>query len=385
MSLREKWEATWRQLGAAPPLGVFEEVMARYAEAHRRYHTVRHLEECFEVLARVRGEAERPGEVELALWFHDAVYDTKRHDNEQRSAQWARSVVGRTRLDVDVGDRVAALVMATRHDATPVGADACVLVDVDLSILGAEPLRFDEYERQVREEYRWVPEAAFRRERRKILRGLLERPALFNTARMRESLERRARANLERSLALLKPDLGLALDLAVVGIGVAVIAALTRGLGVRIELAAAAAALLWLVYFGVVRSRVRRRSPLSIRPRAPAAESPYAVICDDERVTVTTLGKNPESVRWADVTSVLIKIDDSALSQPWWIVRGENGGCMYPNDAHGAEAALDRLAGRLPGFDYAAVIKAMGLTSGGVIVWPSAPAPAERRDDTADA
>jgi predicted metal-dependent HD superfamily phosphohydrolase len=332
---------------------VFEEVVARYAEAHRHYHTVRHLEECFDVLERVRREAERPGEVELALWFHDAVYDTKRHDNEERSAEWAQSVTAEAGVDASVGQRVAALIMATRHDATPVGADACALVDVDLSILGAEPLRFDEYERQVREEYRWVPEPVFRRERRKILRRLLARPALFNTARMRESHERRARANLERSLARLKPWAN-----------------------------ASAAAARVLYYLGLRRGL---RPPLGSTRRGTGAESSYAVSCDDDGVTVARDGKTVESVRWADVTAVLIRIDDSFLPQPWWIVRGANGGCMYPNDARGAEAALERLASRLPAFDYAAVIKAMGLSSGGVIVWQRTPAAVERRSDEADA
>ena len=303
------------------------------------------------MLDRVRGEAERPGEVELALWFHDGIYDTRRHDNEQRSAEWARSVATDAGLDASVAERVAALIMATRHDATPVGADACVLVDVDLSILGAEPLRFDEYERQVREEYRWVPAPMFRRERRKILRRLLARPALFNTARMRESHERRARANLERSLARLKPWAG-----------------------------AIAAAARVLYYLGL---RPGLPPPLGLTRRGNAAESAYAVSCDDDGVTVARDGKTVESVRWPDVTAVLIKIDDSFLPQPWWIVRSANGGCMYPNDARGAETAIDGLGSRLPGFDYAAVIKAMGLTSGGVIVWQSTAA--QRRSGRVDA
>jgi flavin-binding protein dodecin len=102
-------------------------------------------------------------------------------------------------------------------------------------------------------------------------------------------------------------------------------------------------------------------------------------------MTVARDRKKVESVRWADITSVLIEIDDTWLPQPWWIVRGANGGCMYPNDARGAEAALERLASRLPAFDYAAVINAMGLTSGGVIVWQSTPADLQRRNDAADA
>jgi len=225
MSLNERWGATWRALGAAPPQGLFEEVIGRYAEGQRHYHTQRHLEECFEVLDAVRADPERPAEIELALWFHDAVYDTRRHDNERRSAEWARSVADGAGLDAAVGERVAALIMATRHEATPAGADAGVLVDVDLSILGAEAQRFDEYERDVRAEYDWVPEAVFRRERRKILEQILGRERIYSTQRMRESHEARARANLTRSLAALarrKPrPVQAALALAIVAAGIA--------------------------------------------------------------------------------------------------------------------------------------------------------------------
>ena len=224
MSLHDAWVATWRALGAAPPPGLFEEVLARYSEAHRHYHTARHLEECFAQLDTVRVEAERPGEVEFALWFHDAVYETRRHDNEQRSAEWARLVADQAGLDAGVGGRVAALIMATRHDAQPVGPDACVLVDVDLSILGAEPLRFDEYERDVRQEYGWVPTPVFRRERRKILRSFLERPQIFQTPPMHAAREQRARANLARSLRKLRPRMPYRIAVALAGAALALAA-----------------------------------------------------------------------------------------------------------------------------------------------------------------
>jgi len=204
MSLNQQWRSTWERLGAAAPLGVFEELIAAYGEAGRHYHTGRHLEECFAQLEVVRGEALRPGEVELALWFHDAIYDTRRHDNEQRSAEWARAVVAQAGLDAAVGERVAALIMATRHDAVPADTDARVLVDVDLSILGAAPERFDEYERDVRREYAWVPSVVFRRERGKILRRFLDRPRIFETRIVGEAREGAARANLARSLRELR-------------------------------------------------------------------------------------------------------------------------------------------------------------------------------------
>jgi predicted metal-dependent HD superfamily phosphohydrolase len=228
MSLRQQWIATWHGLGAAPADGVYEQLLSRFAEPHRHYHTARHLEECFAELERVRSEAERPAEVELALWFHDAIYDPRRHDNEQRSAAWARTVAADAGLDPSVAERVAALVMATRHDAVPEGADARVLVDVDLAILGAPEERFDEYERAVRQEYAWVPGPVFRRERRKILERFLARPRIFETRGL-AAREQRARENLGRSLQRLRQRsavYGVLVTIALIAVMLAAVCAL---------------------------------------------------------------------------------------------------------------------------------------------------------------
>src|SRR5688572_4255858 len=130
------WPEIWKRLGAPVTNDeLLQELVARYSEPHRRYHTLRHLDECFERLDEIRAEAERPAEVELALWFHDAIYDTKRQDNEAKSAAWASSSVLSAGLHPDIAARVRALIMATRHNAVPDGPDEKVLVDVDLSIL----------------------------------------------------------------------------------------------------------------------------------------------------------------------------------------------------------------------------------------------------------
>lgn len=199
MPTRERWEATWHGLGAREP-ALYEELLAAYSEPHRRYHTAQHLDECFALFDEVRSLAERPAEVAAALWFHDAIYKPRRQDSEKRSAEWARSAALGAGAGTAAAGRVHALVMATRHDAVPHGADEQVLVDVDLSILGAAPARFDEYERQVRDEYAWVPDFVFRRKRKAILRAFLERAAIFATMPMRERLEAQARENLARSI-----------------------------------------------------------------------------------------------------------------------------------------------------------------------------------------
>ena len=102
-----------------------------------------------------------------------------------------------------VVERVEALIMATCHDALPSTPDAQLLVDIDLAILGAEPPRFAEYERQIRDEYGFVPEPMFREKRAEILRAFLERPVLFSTPRYAGRFDAPARANLARAIASL--------------------------------------------------------------------------------------------------------------------------------------------------------------------------------------
>lgn len=191
----------WKGLGAtSADAGLFSQLIERYAERHRHYHTVQHLEECFAWLPKTRPLAQHPHEIELALWFHDAIYDVRRQDNEQRSAAWAKTAALRSGLPASTAERVYDLVMVTRHRAQPEGIDAKILVDIDLSILGAPSERFDEYERQIREEYAWVPGLVFRRKRRQVLEEFIARPRIFGTDLFAQSHEARARSNLQRSL-----------------------------------------------------------------------------------------------------------------------------------------------------------------------------------------
>lgn len=207
-----QWIETWRELGVgdSPALrGLYGNVVGRYAEPHRHYHTYQHLAECFEKIQDIISLAEHPAEVNVGLWFHDVIYDTQRHDNEERSADWARNAARELGGSAESGQRIYDLIMFTRHAAQPVGIDAQVLVDADLSILGAQPARFQEYEAQVRSEYGRVPNEMFRPARAKILKEFLDRPHLYCTAHFRERYEAQARRNLQHSLVNLE-GLGVA-------------------------------------------------------------------------------------------------------------------------------------------------------------------------------
>jgi predicted metal-dependent HD superfamily phosphohydrolase len=194
---------TWRKLAAvagadeATIARIGADLVARYAEPHRRYHTLAHVEA---ILPLVRGTG-----AGLAAWFHDAIYDTTRHDNEARSAELATGALRELRFDDETIVAVAQMIAATaRHDPAGLDEDGLRFLDADLSILGSGSVRYDEYSRQIREEYSWVPEAVYRTERAKVLAHFAERPAIYFTSGLRERFEANARANLEREIAGLR-------------------------------------------------------------------------------------------------------------------------------------------------------------------------------------
>jgi predicted metal-dependent HD superfamily phosphohydrolase len=196
MTTQHRWNRLWSQLGSAPPSQLFDELIARYREKHRHYHTLQHLDECLCQLDAVTTLAVHAPEIELALWFHDAVYDPHKQDNEALSAAWARSSAVAAALPNESCDRIYELVQATASHSRPRTTDEALLIDIDLSILGAPPARFAEYEQGIRDEYNWVPEVIFAAKRRTILNRFLERETIFHTRYFIERYERQARVNL---------------------------------------------------------------------------------------------------------------------------------------------------------------------------------------------
>ena len=203
-ALRPHWDAAWSDIGVAPRADLYGEVAGRYLDTGRAYHTLRHLQECFALFETARSLCPHPGEVGLALWFHDAIYNPRSRESEALSGALAEKLLKEAGASAEVVERVRELILATRHEAIPQSEDARILVDIDLSILAADPARFDEYEAQVRKEYAHVPELLFRMGRAKILQGFLARPSIYSTRELRDRFEACARANLQLSLARLR-------------------------------------------------------------------------------------------------------------------------------------------------------------------------------------
>jgi predicted metal-dependent HD superfamily phosphohydrolase len=199
-----RWTALWSWLGArGDGRQIFHQLLSTYSASSRAYHNAAHIQHCLTELDGSRGLAQRPDEIEAALWFHDAVYVPGRSDNEHRSGELAHTALSEAGVNLDAVQRVVAMVLATRHEAPVDDLDTQLVCDIDLSILGSAPAQFDEFERQIRQEYLRVPSPLYRRSRAAVLRRFLLRPSIYQTAAFRARYETAARENLERLLVAL--------------------------------------------------------------------------------------------------------------------------------------------------------------------------------------
>ena len=197
----QRWRHHANKLGLSAADAIFNQLDDRYREPHRAYHNARHINECLARLdAAYHPNAEDPL-VEYALWFHDAVYDVPASDNEERSANWACEVLRGQGIDVAEIKWVYSLIMATRHPAVATAPAAQLLVDIDLAILGADPPRYAEFERDIRIEYRMISAEQYVRGRCLILQGFLDREHIYSTAEFRARFEQQARLNLSEAIA----------------------------------------------------------------------------------------------------------------------------------------------------------------------------------------
>lgn len=200
-ALQDSWSEAWSGLGCEAPAGLFDSLAARYSEPHRAYHNLRHIEECFDSLGPAAHLAERLPEVQLALWFHDAIYDPRARDNEQASADLARDSLTSAGASSATSSRIHDLVLATRHRTPAQLPDGRLVADLDLAILAAPKDRFREYQEQIRMEYAWMPREEFRRRRMEILEGFLSRDAIYQTDWFKARLEQAARANIAEEIS----------------------------------------------------------------------------------------------------------------------------------------------------------------------------------------
>jgi predicted metal-dependent HD superfamily phosphohydrolase len=207
-ALRARWtralEGARAPGGGPDPVPYADNLLARWQEPQRRYHTLTHLTAVLDHVDVLEQHADDPDVVRLAAWFHDAVYLPDRSENEERSARLAERALPEAGVPDEKTAEVARLVRLTvGHDPAADDRDGQVLCDADLAILAAPPSAYAAYTAAVREEYAFVPGDAFRAGRAAILRQLLDLPRLFRTPHGAAEWEATARYNLRGELEML--------------------------------------------------------------------------------------------------------------------------------------------------------------------------------------
>lgn len=196
--IARRWRGLMLRLGIDPGTArpVLDELLALYGETGRHYHTLDHVAALLHLLdTHGQGVTDRDA-VELAIFFHDAVYDPARRDNEEASAALTRGRLAALGVAADVIGRVEQLILATRHTSDIADDDTALLVDLDLSVLAAELTVYAAYASAIRLEYAMYPDHMYRPGRKNVLSAFLARPQIYGTPALRALWEAPARGNL---------------------------------------------------------------------------------------------------------------------------------------------------------------------------------------------
>lgn len=193
----KQWPQLLGRLALPSDEETYNALLEAYGQPQRHYHSARHIGPCLTELDLARDQAAEPAEIEMALGFHDAVYDTHSSSNETLSARWAHRFLEAQGLLLARIERIVAHLLATCHSGTPADPDSPLTGNAGLAILGATPENYRPFESQIGQEYGWVPEEVFRAKRAEILESFLKRPASI-TRHSSASLTRRPRASTWR-------------------------------------------------------------------------------------------------------------------------------------------------------------------------------------------
>jgi predicted metal-dependent HD superfamily phosphohydrolase len=188
----------WRLLAGPNADALGEALIRAWDEPQRVYHDQSHLIGLLDEADRRAALIRDPVFVGYAIWFHDAVYQPGRPDNEALSADWARTSLAH---DLDLAARVAgAIEMTKNHAEGEADGDAALFLDMDIAILGAPWETYCAYAAGIRREYPHIGDPAFAGGRGAFLAKQLEHLRTFRTEVYESELGETARANMRWEL-----------------------------------------------------------------------------------------------------------------------------------------------------------------------------------------
>jgi predicted metal-dependent HD superfamily phosphohydrolase len=204
--LRRHWEDLLSSFGADQNEvdELFQQLVVLYSARGRAYHNLSHIRSLVDLSRSVRERIENYQALSFAIWFHDAIYNTRKKDNEELSAKFAVKSLSRFKIPFDTLALSCEMIVSTReHRKNGLSEDINFFLDLDLSILGSEESVYGSYASAIRKEYWWAPEYLYSRGRKKVLESFLLRESIYLTPELAQMFEENARRNIEREIASL--------------------------------------------------------------------------------------------------------------------------------------------------------------------------------------
>ncbi len=172
-----------------------------YGRRNRYYHNLSHIDALVQLLEPLRKQITDYTTVLLAVFYHDAVYNTLRQDNEAKSAALAAAHLRQLNVPQSNADTCCNYILATRLHELHADNDCNLFMDADLAVLGAAPVVYEQYAACIRKEYKWYPDIVYNKGRKQVLNNLLQQARLYKTSVFADRFEAQARLNIKAELS----------------------------------------------------------------------------------------------------------------------------------------------------------------------------------------
>jgi len=195
-TLKQRFQQFAKQIGIQEPTPIWSDIELFYNSPDRHYHNLEHIQDLLTKLDQWPEPCPERNTIELAIWFHDIIYDTKKHDNEQASA----NLLIHHLRDHPLQAQASSLILATLHSEASTTPSAQILCDIDLSTLGAQTEVYQTYAQNIRKEYHLVPQKEFTEKRTQVLENFLNRNKIYHTQHAQDLWQNQAKENLKKEI-----------------------------------------------------------------------------------------------------------------------------------------------------------------------------------------
>ncbi|MEO1857550.1 MAG: hypothetical protein ABGY95_09355 [Rubritalea sp.] len=197
-ALERRWTSFAERIEITEPSKPWEAIATLHTSPERKYHNIEHIHDCLE---KFDSWPNKPADkacdsIELAIWFHDIIYENTRADNEDYSAALLTHFLRGHPLETEA----VALIMATQHKETSGMRSEEIICDIDLSILGSAAEEYQRYADAIQQEYDWVEPEMYREKRCDVLRNFLLRENIYHTEHARSHWQDQAKINLQNEI-----------------------------------------------------------------------------------------------------------------------------------------------------------------------------------------